>query len=227
MSKAIKTKYWDARLAAQHRSGAWDTVKQGYDEPHRTYHGWGHIGDLLKKLDRFSDLATRADLIAAAIFWHDVVYQTQNSDGSYRPDIVNVRQSAESFLRHSLFAPVETAAVEAMILATGDHMATADSLEPYAGFSSDLDLFLDLDLSGLGASWPKVSRDTQRIRREFAWVAEAAFCTGRAAILRGFVTDGRPLYRRDETNRAWSASARANLTRSIAELEARAVAAGG
>lgn len=224
MSNVIKAKYWMPFQARRHRAETWDFINSSYSEPHRFYHGWGHIGDLLKKLDRFAALATRADLVTAAIFWHDVVYQTQYPDGRYRPDIDNVRQSAEAFRRCSLYGDRDADAVHALIMATGHHMQAAPDVDYYDGFTGDFDLFLDLDLSGLGGSWARVSRDTQNIRSEFSWVPESVFCTSRAAILRQFVVDDVALYRRAETGAAWSAPARANLLRSIADLEARAAA---
>jgi predicted metal-dependent HD superfamily phosphohydrolase len=40
----------------------------------------------------------------------------------------------------------------------------------YAGFSDDLDLFLDLDLSSLASSWEDFVEDLARIRTEFEFL---------------------------------------------------------
>ncbi|MCX7899064.1 MAG: hypothetical protein N2444_03085, partial [Methylocystis sp.] len=55
-------------IAARHIPGAFEFLDAAYREPQRSYHDWRHIGDLLEKLEKFSHLATRPDLIATAIF---------------------------------------------------------------------------------------------------------------------------------------------------------------
>ena len=225
MSQSIRRKYWVPAIADTHKPGAFERLDAGYSEKKtRAYHAWGHIGDLLKKLEGFSELASRPDLIAIAIFWHDVIYKTQNPDGSLRPDRENVLESAELFRRYTLLPEMEADAVYSMIMATGNHMTARPEREFYPGFGNDYDLFLDLDLSALGAPWVKFSRDTGKIRFEYGWVPENAFCRGRAAILKKFVQEGVKLFRRAETASKWGASAKANLMRSISELEARAAA---
>jgi len=57
---------------------------------------------LLEKLSEFSGLSTRPDIIAVSVFWHDVVYGTQNEDGSPRPDNENVRDSGALFRQYTL-----------------------------------------------------------------------------------------------------------------------------
>lgn len=215
----IRRRCW-ATLAKRHAPGAWEIIDAGYRESRRGYHSWDHIDDLLLKLDSFSALAVRPDLIATAIFWHDVVYSTRRADGGLRPDSDNVRDSAALYCRHSLSNETDVAAVCDMIMATADHLDAEASCELYPGFAKDLDLFLDLDLSSLAAPWPLFAENLEKIRFEYAWVPEQLFCLGRVKMLQTFLNKGDRLFRRDETKALWSRAARDNLLRCIGELRA-------
>src|ERR1700730_8094808 len=105
LNSEIKKKYW-IPLEAKHKTGAWEALDAGYTERHRAYHSWQHVAGLCE----FSDLSTRADIIAMSAFWHDVVYRTQNHDGSPRPDYENVRDSAELFRKYTLLNQPDAAA---------------------------------------------------------------------------------------------------------------------
>lgn len=210
---------WD--MARNYDSSAWQVIDAGYTEPHRAYHGWAHIEDMLEKLEQNAELAVRADLIAHAIFWHDVVYLTQAADGSLRSDAQNVEDSANLFLRHALLSAPDAQAVWHMIMATAKHM-NPDKVEGlYAAYTRDRDLFLDIDLASLAISDSAFDANTAKIRREYAWVAEEVFCRERAKILTAFAAV-EPTYKTPELEERWGAKARANLHRSAVELAARA-----
>jgi predicted metal-dependent HD superfamily phosphohydrolase len=216
ISNPVKT-YWDL-IASRHDSTAFAALDGAYREPQRRYHDWSHIGDLLAKLDDFKSLAVRPDLIAAAIFWHDAVYVTRDSDGLLRPDAENVRASAELFERHSRFDEMETAAIRDLILATANHLKARATTERYPGFSRDFDLLLDLDLSSLGASWPAFEENLERLRFEYDWVPEPLFSLGRLQMIETFAARGDALYRRKETRKLWNARAQENFARAQDEL---------
>lgn len=219
MSDDIRYHYW-ASLAKQHDASAWEILNAAYCGPQRSYHAWDHIDELLKKLDEFCTLAARPDLIATAIFWHDSVYSTRNQDGTFRPDADNVRDSDALFRRRTLLEPAEVSAVSEMIMATARHLEAVASCEYYPGFARDLDLFLDLDLSPLAAPWEIFADNLEKIRFEYAWVPEAAFCFARLEMLERFAKKGDALFRREETKALWLDSARSNIARSVGELRA-------
>lgn len=220
MTDPIVQKYWSL-LASRHDADAFAILDAAYREPQRAYHAWGHIEDLLEKLDQLSPLAARPDLIATAIFWHDSVYLTLDADGRPRSDPENVHDSAGLFERHAKFEEVERQAVLDLIMSTASHMMARAETEHYPGFSRDLDLFLDLDLSPLAAPWPVFLKNFDDIRFEFRWVAEDEFNRGRTKMLGSFLAGGEALYRLPETRALWLESARANLTRADAELLVR------
>ncbi|MEF3366963.1 hypothetical protein V3H18_10500 [Methylocystis sp. 9N] len=216
ISNPIQT-YW-AQLAAHHDVDAFATLDAAYREPQRSYHDWSHIADLLGKLDELKTLAVRPDLLAAAIFWHDAVYETQEDDGALRPDAENVRASAKLFERHSTFAKADADAVGDLIMATAGHLDARAMTEHYPGFTGDLDLFLDLDLSSLAAPWSVFQENLEKLRFEYSWVPEPLFCLGRLQMIETFAARGEALYRRAETRKLWSEAARDNLAHAQDEL---------
>jgi len=220
MSEAIIDKYW-ALVASRHDETAFAVLDAAYREPQRAYHGWGHIVDLLTKLDALPQLAARPDLLAAAIFWHDSVYLTRDPDGRPRTDPENVRASAELFARHSKFEPMEAQAIDEMIMATASHMKAKAARDHYPGFGQDLEFFLDLDLSSLAAPWPVFEKNLDAIHFEFGWVPDEAFYQGRVKMLEAFLGGGDKLYRLPQTRALWLARARDNLLRVDAELRAK------
>ncbi|PPD43591.1 MAG: hypothetical protein CTY15_09520 [Methylocystis sp.] len=220
MTEAIVNQYWTL-LADRHDADAFQTLDAAYREPQRAYHAWGHIVDLLTKLDALGSLATRPDLVAAAIFWHDSVYLTRDPDGRPRTDPENVRASAALFERHSRFDAVEAQSIHDMIMATASHMKAKATTEHYPGFARDLDFFLDLDLSSLAASWAIFERNLDDIHFEYGWVPERAFYLGRVQMLESFLGGGESLYRLPETRALWLEPALANLRRAQAELRER------
>jgi predicted metal-dependent HD superfamily phosphohydrolase len=221
-NQIIKTKYWTP-LAARHKAGAWETLDAGYIECHRAYHTWGHVAVLLEKLNEFSELSTRADIIALSTLWHDVVYRTENSDGTSRQDYDNVRDSAELFRQYTLLNQPDADAVYDLIMATAGHVHAAAKKQHYDGFSGDLDLFLDLDLSSLAEPWEVFVADFARIRSEFSSVPEIVFCSRQRQILENFAREDVRLYRRAETSGKWRDAARANLKRCVADLDRKIV----
>jgi predicted metal-dependent HD superfamily phosphohydrolase len=220
MNREIKEKYW-MPVVRRHKTGAWEALDAGYTENHRAYHTWEHVAGLLEKLSGFSNLSTRSDIIVVSVFWHDIVYRTQNQDGSQRPDYENVRDSGELFRQYTLLNKSDADAVYDLIMATTNHLQARADKHYYAGFADDLDLFLDLDLSSLAAPWEEFVEDFARIRSEFSWASEVVFCSIQLQVLKNFAKDDVRLYRRAETSEKWRDAARTNLKRCVAELQKR------
>jgi predicted metal-dependent HD superfamily phosphohydrolase len=221
MIEDLKQRFWTP-LAAQHKAGAWDELNARYSEIERAYHSWIHIADLLRKLEDLSDLAVCPSIIATAIFWHDSVYLTRSANGHPRTDRENVKDSAELFRTYTLLDRPSRYAVYNMIMATSDHRRAKAESPHYPGFSDDLDLFLDLDLSSLGGSWKEFKDNFTRIRSEFSWLPESDFLFLQIQNLEKFARDDTELYRRIETRAKWASSAKSNLTRCISDLKKRA-----
>jgi predicted metal-dependent HD superfamily phosphohydrolase len=220
MNLEIIKKYW-MPLERKHKTGAWEALEAGYSERRRAYHTWDHLAFLFEKLCAFSDLSTRADIIAVSVFWHDVVYRTQNLDGSPRTDYENVRDSAQLFRQYTLLNQHDADAVYDLIMATASHLQARATKQYYVGFAGDFDLFLDLDLSSLASPWQEFAEDFARIRSEFSWESDIVFSSRQIQILENFIKEDARLYRHAETREKWLDAARANLKRCVAELKTR------
>jgi predicted metal-dependent HD superfamily phosphohydrolase len=181
-----------ARLAAMYRA------------PQRHYHALGHVEALQRWLAHWQRLAREPRLIAAAIWFHDAIYDTHRDDNEARS-----AELARTELTAIGWAPDAVERVAALVLATQHHQADANDTDAW--------LFLDLDLSVLGQSPAHYAAYSAGVRAEYAWVDEARFRTGRAAVLRSFL-DRDAIYRTPELHAAWEAAARANLAAELSSL---------
>jgi len=217
MTQAIIDSSW-RQISLAHKTGAFEALARGYSDPSRCYHDWSHLEDLLSKLEAHKGLTTRSDLICAAIFWHDGVYVTRAEDGAVRLDEDNVKASAALFESFSAFSATDTQAVRDLILATATHLTAQPSIQYYDGFGRDMDFFLDLDLSSLGASWPVFRDNLDRIRVEFSFVPEQEFYHDRLRMFDKFLSYGDRLFRLDASRAFWLAQAQSNIARASQEL---------
>lgn len=217
MNENVRREFWRS-IETAHAPGSYGVLDEAYTQPHRAYHTWDHIDALLEGLQRFRHLATRSDLVAIAIFWHDFVHLARGADGRPRIDSENVRDSANAFRRHTLLEGYEADAAYDLIMATADHANAKARTEYYPGFAEDLDFFVDLDLSPLATPWEEFAANTRKIRAESIGVEDAEFLASQIKMLEELARIERPLFRRAETREQWDAPARTNLARCIMGL---------
>jgi predicted metal-dependent HD superfamily phosphohydrolase len=187
-------------------AGVLDALRQRYAEPHRHYHAQPHVDALLAHLRAHIELARAPELIEAAIWFHDAIYDTHRFDNEEASALL-----AGQMLGELAWAEGDIARVQALVRATAGHDAPLDD--------SDAWLFLDLDLSVLGQSRALYERYSQAIRAEYAWVDEAAYLAGRRGVLQRFLAR-EAIYRTPALRAVWEAAARANLQAELATLPA-------
>ena len=189
--------------------GQFKALRASYDEPHRAYHNWTHIEALLDQYQVCKEPVQGPDAMMRAILDHDCVYDTLASG--------NERASADRMareLRGQLDDRVLADATQ-LILATEKH-AVPGALS--AGLSADCALFLDFDLSILGAAPGQFDQYETAILEEYRAVPDRIFCQGRKAILERFAA--RPaIYFTARYRLERETQARANLARAIAALD--------
>jgi predicted metal-dependent HD superfamily phosphohydrolase len=168
-----------------------ERLHRWYAEPQRHYHTLAHINALQAWFVRCRALAHEPELIGAAIWFHDAVYDTHRQDNEQRS------------------AALAHAELSALVLATQHHDADPSD--------SDAWLFLDLDLSVLAQSAAHYGAYAQAVRAEYAWVDAAAYRSGRVRVLKGFLAREH-IYRTPLWQAAWESRARRNLRREIAML---------
>lgn len=169
----------------------WRELETRYSEPHRHYHTLRHIEEML-------DLLPHADeTVRMAVWFHDAIYGgEQNEERS--------AELARQALAELRFPSIDV--VEQLILATKTH-------EP-----SEVDPrfhpFLDADLAILGSAPARYDEYAAQIRREYAYVPEEMFRSGRAAVLRTFLA--RPaIYASAAFRERFENQARANIQREL------------
>lgn len=179
-----------------------------YRAPERHYHGLAHIEALLALAAEYRPALSDPEAVEAAIWFHDAIYDSRAKD--------NEAQSA-ALARRGLAGRTDEGRIDGiatMIEATATHKVPTFK-DP--GAVRDAALFLDMDLSILGASPDVFNTYEQAVRHEYKWVDDAAWRTGRSAVLKGFLE--RPhIFHTPEFRERFGQKARANMTRSLEKL---------
>lgn len=200
--QALATHLDADRVAAD---AAWDALVRHYGEPHRAYHNLSHIMAMLRHADTERQHMSQPEVVELATWFHDIIYDTHSTDNEARSAAWAHHAMHAMRIDAQLIAPVGQC-----ILATQKHEAEAQA-------SSDLRLFLDLDLAILGSSPETYRRYSQAVRAEYDWVPLQAYCTGRSEILRRFVA--RPaLFFTPSMHTRFEAQARNNIAWELKEL---------
>lgn len=149
-------------------------IIEKYSEKKRFYHNLSHIQALLKSAVKLKDYFQDYNSVRLAIWFHDVIYNTKKSSNEEKSAELAVKVLTE------LNIPIATInLVEKMIIATKAHSIN--------GLTEDGKIFLDLDLSILGASPEIYQQYYQAIRKEYSWVPWFLYRRSRKSILSGFL----------------------------------------
>jgi predicted metal-dependent HD superfamily phosphohydrolase len=175
-----------------------------YGSPQRRYHDLHHLADVLTHIDELADVATDAEAVRLAAWFHDAVYDPTRTDNEERSAL-----QAERDLVH-LRVPVDVGAeVARLVRLTATHDPGPDDRNGA--------VLCDADLAVLGRPAEAYERYAAGVRLEYAHVPDAEFRAGRAAILRALL-DRPSLFRTSPAIELWEGRARANLARELATL---------
>lgn len=188
-------------------AGKWlDVLTRSYSGTERHYHNLRHVAEVLRLLGQFGAGAVDYDALRFAAWFHDAVYETRKQSNEEESAALAGRALGE------LRVPTTTTdLVRRLVLATKRHEA-ADDLP-------GLSLFLDADMSILGAEEKTYLAYSEAIRKEYAWAPEAAFREGRLKVLTSFLRRERLYYTAPLAARL-EARARRNLADEIRALSA-------
>lgn len=180
-------------------------VVLAYADPGRAYHDVHHVAACLAIFDEpaVRVLAEHPNEVEAALWYHDVVYDTHAQDNEEKSAAL-----AESALTAAGIHGEVAARVAAHVRATKSHDAA----------SADARLVVDIDLSILGETAELFARFEVQIRREYAWVDDERYRVGRAAVLRRFA-ERRAIYATSLFRDRYESRARENLATSLRALE--------
>jgi len=167
----------------------------------RHYHNLQHIEDCLAALKGVSGLSGRdREILTAAIWWHDIVYDATRSD--------NEELSARS-AEQNVAAELRQEVGRLLRLTRSHHVEPGDHLGA---------VMVSIDLCILGAEPSAYDAYAAAIRKEYAHVADAAYRKGRAAVLAHFAA--RPVIYPDASFAArLERPARANIERELQSLQ--------
>ncbi len=177
-------------------------VTGAYGGGGRFYHGLEHLRRCLAELDGATP-AGRPAVVEYAVWLHDLVCEP----GSTANETLSA--AAADCLARRLGAPPAFAARAAeLITATRHDRPPADD---------DTALLLDADLAVLADPWPAFAAYEAGIRREYSYVAAAAYARQRRAFVRSLLAK-ESIYYSEYFRRRGEAQARRNLGRLLAAL---------
>lgn len=184
-------------------------LRRRYAEPQRHYHTWEHVESLLSHFRRWVRHFHRPDPLLWAVYWHDAIYDPHACD--------NEALSAQLFEREAAghLPPDDISFAAAAIRATATHTLPDEFSDKD---KEDCALFLDLDLSILGAPQQVYDRYETAIRAEYDFVEEGRYRNLRSGVLQGLLGRDR-IYLTDLAHAEWEMKARANLARTVRALE--------
>lgn len=173
-----------------------------YSEKHRAYHNLSHINYLLEaaKDYEFSDV----DSVYLATWFHDMIYEPKRSDNEIQSANLALKLLSELGLSDN-----KATKIEQIILATQKH--DGENLD------HDGKIFLDLDLSILGANEEIYKNYSQAIRQEYSHVPDVLYRHGRRNILENFLRR-EEIYFTENLRERFENQARLNLANEIKEL---------
>lgn len=185
---------------------------QAYTAADRHYHDLRHIEALLALARDHADALFDRDVVEAAIWFHDAIYDTHRDDNEARSaDLAVARLSGAA-------SPDRIARIAMMIRATAGHVVPDLSHAPAA---ADCAVFLDLDLAILGGTPADFAASQHDVRQEYAWVPEPQWVAGRRRVLQAFLS--RPaIYATPMFRATHEARARQNLANALAALDGMA-----
>jgi len=181
-------------------------LRARYDEPHRRYHTWSHIVACLDARDALTDTTTPE--IDLALLFHDAVYEPFATDNEIRSGELLLEEGRRAWIDDLILQRAQR-----LVRATAH--ASAEACD-----SEQARIVVDADLSILGADGACFEEYERLVRDEYSLVDDAAFTTGRIAILRGFL-DRPAIYSTLRARRLWEARARRNLEDSLVRLDRR------
>lgn len=183
-------------------------LKAAYQTPARAYHNWDHITYLLGEFQRLAPHWRRPAAVEAAIYWHDVVYEpTSATNEADSAALMEARLQGRA-------DPQIIIDARDLVLATASHDVPPGM---DADLAQDCALFLDMDMSILGAGPDQFDAYDVAIREEFSVIPDTIYRPRRAEVLAGFLARER-LFLTDIYLRSHDAQARANLKRAISRL---------
>lgn len=180
-----------------------------YRAEDRHYHNLAHIEAMLGLAGDYRALLGDPEAVDAAIWFHDAIYDSKTKDNEARSAALAEKRLAGRTDAGRLDR------IGAMILATATHQLPRFDDD---AATRDASLFLDMDLSILGAEPDAFDAYEHAVRREYDWVEEPMWRAGRGAVLKDFLARTR-IFHTEEFRQRFEPQARLNMARSLEALQ--------
>jgi predicted metal-dependent HD superfamily phosphohydrolase len=148
-------------------------IAKKYTSARRHYHNLQHIQALLQLCEVYAGQLHDRDVVEFSVFYHDIIYNVLRKDNEPRSAQLAVKR-----LQSLQFPAEKIEQVTIYIEATQTHQVT-DAVTHI----SDLQLFLDFDMSILGANREAYEAYTHQVRREYRIYPDKLYYPGRRQFL--------------------------------------------
>jgi predicted metal-dependent HD superfamily phosphohydrolase len=183
---------------------AFTDLRACYTSAGRHYHTLDHIQAMLNTVRTLGGTEEKPALVLA-VWFHDAIYDARANDNEERS-----AAHARAVLLPLGVPETIVLETERLILLTKTHATAADDRTGQ--------LLIDADLAILGAPETEYDAYALAIRKEYVWVPEEAYRTGRRAVLETFLRRPR-IYGTDEMFAERENAARRNLRREMQTLD--------
>ncbi|AEA45651.1 HD domain-containing protein [Fluviicola taffensis] len=204
----IKAVYEDLILRLGHSrtiaSDKWDIISAAYNSSSRFYHNLNHLEAMLFELEKVKEEIKDWDSILFSLIYHDFVYDSFRGDNeALSAEFASTELTALNLNNEQIDKIKET------ILATKSHDFKSDH---------DMNVFLDADLSILGADKKMYDNYSRNVRLEFIQYPSFVFYQGRIKVLEYFLSHS-SIYKTDFFKKQFEQKAVENLSRELNELK--------
>jgi predicted metal-dependent HD superfamily phosphohydrolase len=178
-----------------------EALLEAYADPTRGYHDTLHLSEVLDRLDDLDSAGAGFDPVVTglAAWFHDSVYDGER----------DAEERSAVWAEEALAGTPYAAEVARLVRLTGTHDPGPDDLAGQA--------LCDADLGILATARERYDAYVAGVRREYAFLDDADFDAGRAAVLRDLAARER-LFHTAYGREHWEPAARANLARELAGL---------
>ena len=145
-----------------------------YASTGRFYHNLTHVLQVLEIIEKMRSHSQNFPALQFAAWFHDIIYDTKGKDNEQR----SAEYAADVLTHLGIPAPTIDKVIQ-LILITQNHQAPPNEI--------DSQIFLDADLSILGASQAVYQNYAIAIRQEYAWLSPAEYRLGRIQVLAKFL----------------------------------------
>jgi predicted metal-dependent HD superfamily phosphohydrolase len=206
---------WDQLAGRYCRDAAlidrfFNEIERKYTSSRRHYHNLQHIQALLTFCEDYAGQLKDADVVAFAVFYHDIIYNVLRKDNEPRSAQLAVKR-----LQALSVPPERTAHVKLYIEATQTHAVTAS-----VTYTGDLQLFLDFDMSILGAGWSAYEAYTHQVRREYRIYPNKIYYPGRKQFLQHCL-QAEHIFQTTVFREQYEAKARENMAQELEAIDAK------